>query len=140
MIIQTRVPNHHAVQCAVDHDYQRFVTRELEGRRDPPYPPTVRLANVVFSGTREEPVSKLAIDTAERLQGMLARQSSDVAIVGPARCPVERIKNRWRWHFMIKSRSSAQMTTVCGWLASKLDVPSRGELRVIVDRDPVSLL
>ena len=141
VIIQTRVPNHHAVQCALDHDYERFVVKELEGRSEPAYPPAVRLANVVFSGTREEPVSQLAIETAETLQQMLARQrGSSVEIVGPSRCAVERIKNRWRWHFMIKSRNAAQLTTVCAWLASRLAVPSRGELRVMVDRDPVSLL
>ena len=39
VIVQTRVPSHHAVQCAVTHDYVRFVTEELQGRVDPPYPP-----------------------------------------------------------------------------------------------------
>jgi primosomal protein N' (replication factor Y) len=141
VIIQTRVPNHHAVKCAVDHDYERFVTQELAGRKEPPYPPTLRLANVVFSGTREEPVSKLAIETAERLKKMLAGKSgSSVEIVGPSRCPVERIKNRWRWHFMIKARNATQLTSVCRYVAEKLPVPGSAQLRVIVDRDPVSLL
>src|SRR5207237_8870700 len=33
VIIQTRVPGHHAVRCAVTHDYQSFITEELEGRK-----------------------------------------------------------------------------------------------------------
>src|SRR4029434_3820913 len=37
VIIQTRVPTHHAVQCAVTHDYERFVEEELDGRRQPTY-------------------------------------------------------------------------------------------------------
>lgn len=141
VIIQTRVPSHHAVQCAVDHDYERFVNQELGGRADPAYPPHVRLANFVFSGTREDATAQLAMDAADKLRGMLGRRSdSDVDIVGPAKCPVERIKNRWRWHFMAKSRNAAQLTAVCRYIAEKLDIPSAGEMRVTVDRDPVSLL
>jgi primosomal protein N' (replication factor Y) len=141
VIIQTRVPTHHAVQCAVEHDYERFVTQELAGRGDPAYPPTLRLANFVFSGTREEATSQLAIDAADKLRAMLGRKAgSDVEIVGPSKCPVERIKNRWRWHFMAKSKNSAQLTAVCHYIAEKLEVPSSGEMRVVVDRDPVSLL
>jgi primosomal protein N' (replication factor Y) (superfamily II helicase) len=141
VFIQTRVPDHHAVRCAVEHDYDKFVRREIEGRDDPPYPPALRLVNVVFSGTRETPTMELALESADRLREMLGRQAkSDIAIVGPAKCPIERIKNRWRWHFMIKSANSAQLTKVARYLAEKLPVPSRSQLRVVVDRDPVSLL
>jgi primosomal protein N' (replication factor Y) len=141
VFIQTRVPDHHAVRCAVDHDFERFVQSELAGRKDPPYPPTVRLANVVFSGTREEDTMRLAMDSADRLRRMLEKDRElAVSIVGPAKCPVERIKNRWRWHFMLKSESPTQLTRFCRYVAERLPVPSRAQLRVVVDRDPVSLL
>jgi primosomal protein N' (replication factor Y) len=141
VFIQTRVPEHHAVRCAVEHDYGRFVTQELAGRQDPRYPPTIRLVNVVFSGRREEATMQLAVDTAERLETMLAkRPESAVTIVGPAKCPIERIKNRWRWHLMLKSSHAAQLTRVARYVAERLPVPKSGQLRVVVDRDPVSLL
>jgi len=140
VFIQTRVPGHHAVVCAVEHDYERFVKQELTGRHDPPYPPMLRLVNVVFSGVREEQTMQLSVDSAEQLRAMLARGAADVAIVGPAKCPIERIKNRWRWHFMLKSANARQLTKVARYLAEQLPVPGKGQLRVIVDRDPVSLL
>ena len=143
VFIQTRVPDHHAVRCAVEHDYARFVRQELGGRFDPPYPPAVRLVNVVFSGTREEETMQLAIDAADRLRAMLAKRPEfDVTLVGPAKCPIERIKNRWRSHFMLKSEHVAQLTRVSRYIAERLPVPASGggQLRVVVDRDPVSLL
>jgi primosomal protein N' (replication factor Y) len=141
VFIQTRVPGHHAVVCAVEHDYARFVKQELGSRVDPPYPPMLRLVNVVFSGVREEETMRLAMDSAERLRTMLAkRPESDVTIIGPAKCPIERIKNRWRWHFMLKSANARQLTKVSRYLAERLPVPGRAQLRVVVDRDPVSLL
>ncbi|HEU4994061.1 MAG TPA: primosomal protein N' [Gemmatimonadaceae bacterium] len=141
VFIQTRVPGHHAVVCAVAHDYDRFVNKELEGRSDPPYPPAIRLANVVFSGTREEDTARLATETADRLRALLERKGDpDITIVGPSKCPIERIKNRWRWHFMLKSRNAAQLTRVARYIAERIPVPSKGQLRIVVDRDPVSLL
>jgi primosomal protein N' (replication factor Y) len=141
VFIQTKVPEHHAVKCAVEHDYQRFVSRELGNRDDPPYPPTIRLANVVFSGTREEETAELALSSADRLRSMLQKRPEfDVTIVGPAKCPIERIKNRWRWHFMLKSAQPSQLTRVARFVAERLSVAGKGQLRVVVDRDPVSLL
>jgi primosomal protein N' (replication factor Y) len=64
----------------------------------------------------------------------------DATIVGPAPCPIDRIKNRWRWHLLLKSERPADLTRVATYFAQKLRVPSKGELRVVVDRDPVSLL
>jgi primosomal protein N' (replication factor Y) len=141
VFIQTREPKHHAVRCAIEHDYGTFVKQELDGRREPPYPPNVRLINVVFSGTREEETMRLAIDASERLRAMLARREDGmVSMVGPAKCPIERIKNRWRWHFMLKSGNTGQLGRVGRYLAEKVPVAGKGQLRVVVDRDPVSLL
>ena len=141
VFIQTRVPDHHAVRCAVEHDYERFVKQELDGRKDPPYPPSVRIVNVVFSGTREEETMLLATDTADRIRAMLAkRPDGDVTLVGPSPCPIERIKNRWRWHFMLKSAHAGQLTRVAHYLARRAPVTGKGQLRIVVDRDPVSLL
>lgn len=84
---------------------------------------------------------QLAIDAADRLRAMLARHAEfDVTIVGPSKCPIERIKNRWRSHFMLKSEQAAQLTRVARYIAEKLPVPASGQMRVVVDRDPVSLL
>jgi primosomal protein N' (replication factor Y) len=141
VFIQTRVPNHHAVVCAVEHDYERFVRQELEGRVQPPYPPTTRLVNVVFSGRREEETMQLAMEAADRVRSLLAALPENaVTIVGPAKCPIERIKNRWRWHFMLKSNLSSYVTKVSRYLAQRVDVPAKAQLRVVVDRDPISLL
>ncbi|HEX5830790.1 MAG TPA: primosomal protein N' [Gemmatimonadaceae bacterium] len=141
VLIQTRVPTHHAVRCAVTHDYAAFVAEELPGRTMPPYPPTVRLANVVFSGVVEQQVEELAQQGAEWLRE-LVRQHADgqVALVGPAPCPVERIKTRWRWHVLLRSAHAGALGRVARYFLERFEVPATGQRRVMVDRDPVSLL
>jgi primosomal protein N' (replication factor Y) len=143
VIIQTRLPGHHAVKCAMTHDYMAFVKQEIASREEPRYPPTLRLLNVVFSGTSEGETVKFAMAAADRLSAHLeadARAAAEVIVVGPAPCPIDRIKNRWRWHLLLKSEHAGRLTQAGRYFAEVIKVPARGGLRVIVDRDPVSLL
>ena len=141
VFIQTRSPSHHAVKCAVTHDYHRFVKEELEGRAHPAYPPNVRIANVVLSGTQEEATARLATRVAAWLHKLLAaRPAPGVSVIGPAPCPVERVKNRWRWHVLIKSERQQDLGRVSRYLVERFEVPKQFGLRLTLDRDPVALL
>ena len=141
VVIQTRVPNHHAVQCAVNHDYARFVADEITGRVTPAYPPFVRLANVVFSGTVELTVAKLAESGAEWIRQLIAQRAlTGLTVVGPAPCPIERIKNRWRWHVLVKADKAGDLTQMGRFFMQRFDIPDEGNLRITFDRDPVALL
>jgi primosomal protein N' (replication factor Y) len=141
VFIQTRSPSHHAVKCAVTHDYHRFVHEELTGRTHPAYPPNVRIMNVVLSGTQEEATARLATRTAAWLHKLLAAKPADgVSIIGPAPCPVERVKNRWRWHVLIKAEHPQDLGRIGRYLAQKFEVPKQFGLRMTLDRDPVALL
>jgi primosomal protein N' (replication factor Y) len=133
------VPSHHAVRCALTHDYRTFVGEELEGRINPPYPPNVRLANIVFSGTSDTETADLAKRGADWLISLLVTQGvKGVKLVGPAPCPIERVKTRWRWHVLLKSQDPSELTRVCRYFMERFKVPAA--LRVTLDRDPVALL
>ncbi len=141
VFIQTRSPSHHAVQCAVTHDYYRFVREELAGRVHPPYPPNVRIANVVVSGTQEDATARLATSVTAWLHRLLeARPAFGVTVIGPAPCPVERVKNRWRWHVLIKSTRQQDLGRIGRFLVERFEVPKQFGLRLTLDRDPVALL
>jgi primosomal protein N' (replication factor Y) len=141
VLIQTRVPNHHAVVCAVNHDYAGFVKEELTARESPAYPPTIRLANVVFSGTTESDTARLAASAVAWLEALSSKRSiHGLTIIGPAPCPIERIKNRWRWHALLKSERATELTKVGRYFMERFKVPKRADLRVTLDRDPVALL
>lgn len=141
VLIQTRVPTHHAVKRAVTHDYLSFVREELEGRINPAYPPNNRLANIVFSGTEESSVADLAIAGTEWLRRLIrTHENVGLSVIGPAPSAVERIKARWRWHVLLKSEHPQELTRVGRYFMERFAVPARDGLRVTFDRDPVSLL
>src|SRR5215207_2165392 len=140
VLIQTRVPTHHAVRCAVSHDYEAFVREEYAGREHPVYPPVVRVANVVFSGATERDVEALAQRGAAWIRRLVGGHASGVTMVGPAPCPVEKIKNRWRWHVLLKAEHPGELTRVARYFLERFEIPKREQMRVTVDRDPVALL
>jgi primosomal protein N' (replication factor Y) len=141
VLVQTRLPGHHAVRYAVAHDYVSFVRDEMAGRVDPPYPPNVRLANIVFSGVIEDSTAKLAIHAGEWLRELIATHAGDeVTVVGPAPCPIERIKSRWRWHVLLKSAHPGELSRVSRYFMERFEIPNTAQLRVTLDRDPVALL
>ena len=63
---------------------------------------------------------------SERLGGALT-------VLGPAPCPIMRLKGRWRWHVLVKAAEPRAI----GRVVRALGARARG---VVVDRDPVSLL
>jgi primosomal protein N' (replication factor Y) (superfamily II helicase) len=141
VIVQTRVPGHHAIRFAAAHDYEGFVAQELEGRRNPPYPPFSRLANIIVSGFSENATMELAQSAGAWLHALVARREPGaLSVIGPAPCPIDRVKKRWRWHLLLKADQAGPLTRVTRYFASRFPVPSSFGLRIIVDRDPVSLL
>jgi primosomal protein N' (replication factor Y) (superfamily II helicase) len=141
VFIQTREPAHHAVTCAVSHDYLRFAREELAGRHTPAYPPTLSLANAVISGTDELATAEAARALADWTRRLVAtRMDGVLEIVGAAPCPVERIKQRWRWHFLVKSADAEALGRVGRYIVQHGPMPSAAGLRLAWDRDPVTLL
>jgi primosomal protein N' (replication factor Y) (superfamily II helicase) len=136
--VQTRAPDHHAIRAAAAHSVAAFAAAELPLRAPPgpAYPPHVGLARFVASS---EDASG-AQQAAERVAAWLRRASAErlggaLSVLGPAPCPIERLKGRWRWHVLVKSaepRPIGRVVRAWGRMG--------GSRSVVVDRDPVSLL
>jgi len=134
--VQTRAPDHYAIRAAAAHSVAQFAASELPLRAPPHplYPPHVRLARFVAAHEDAERARR----TAERVATWLARANSErlggaLTVLGPAPCPIERIKGRWRWHVLVK----AVEPRAIGRVVRALGARARG---VVVDRDPVALL
>ncbi len=139
VVVQTSLPRHHAIQAALSHDYEGFATKELEQRKDPLYPPHVRLANVVLSSPEVEAAAGAAESAVRWIRRWQARERSVVEVVGPSPSPIERLHGRWRWHFMLRASSAARLGRLGRAFVAGFK-PRGGDVRVIFDRDPSALL
>ena len=137
VLVQTRNPEHHALRHAAGHDTDGFVAEELALRRSPPYPPTVSLVNVVVSGPDEQRIAGEAASLADWCIALLAKHELPLMLLGPAPCPLARIKDRWRWHLLLKG-PSRDIGRVVRYAARTLR--QRHDVRITIDRDPVSVL
>ena len=137
VLIQTRHPAHHALVHSSRHDTEGFLNEERQLREAPPYPPSTSLVNLLVSGPQERGVSLRAADLADWCTGLVRRYGLPIGVLGPAPCPLVRIKDRWRWHVLLKGPSQS-LGRVVRYAARRLG--REGATRVVIDRDPVSLL
>jgi primosomal protein N' (replication factor Y) len=143
VLIQTALPQHYAIQNALAHDFDSFAQRELDERAQPEYPPHTRLVNIVVSGSDERAVQDAVDQLANGVLELLGRHHAHdrIVLTGPAPCPIDRIRGRWRWHFLLRSRFATTLGQTCRRIQLEHEVkPGRAALRMIIDRDPVSLL
>jgi primosomal protein N' (replication factor Y) (superfamily II helicase) len=134
VMIQTWQPDHPAVRMSATHDVDGFIEHELRDREELGYPPFSRLALVRIDALDERAVELEA--------GRLARISRAAAppgveLLGPAPAPIARIRNRFRWHFMLRARERAALRAPLLAVArARLD----RRVRIALDVDPMTML
>lgn len=141
VIIQTYSPQHYSIRCAAQHNFSRFATLELRYRKKLGYPPFTRMINVRFEGKDGVRVR----ESAERFTRLLAAsslcQGKNVAILGPAPAPIERIKDRERWQVLLKGEDRLLLHEVVGKMQEEVLNRERSpHVRIVVDVDPYNML
>ena len=131
------MPTQAAFGAAAGHVYEGFYRAEVRERRGLGYPPGSRLANVVVSGPDEASVARGAAAVEGHLR---PRGRPGLRLVGPAPCPLERLRGRTRHHLLLKSETPSALDDALWDLTRR-----EGELlasadRLEIDRDPMSLL
>ena len=135
VVIQTYQPDHYAVLAAAAQDYEAFYRQELEMRRELLYPPFSSLANVLFSSE-----SKLEAERrASEVVGLIAEADTEhrADLLGPAPAPLEKLRNRYRWHLLVRSAPELLQTLLRTALTRLPDWPAGA---MAIDIDPVNLM
>ena len=140
VLVQTRSPEHHALVTAARHDHRAFAEAELAMRATPAWPPHVQVTNVVLSGPREPRVGQAAADLADWFRALVTDRALPVEVLGPAPAPLARIKDRWRWHIVLRSGHRTVLGKVIRYAQRRAASVVPKDVRLVLDRDPVSLL
>jgi primosomal protein N' (replication factor Y) len=137
--VQTYNPDHEALLAAADHDYARFYGREILHRRDNEYPPFAALANLVLSHPQETSALQAARTIAQHLQALGVNHGRGLpSFLGPASCPLQRLRGRYRFQVLLKAPSYADLGNLLRPLQEKLDLSA--EFRLTVDVDPHDMM
>lgn len=101
VIIQTMHPDNHIFPMVQKHDYISFYEKEIGIRKNFSYPPFSRMCLIEVSGTDISRVTTLA----SKLYLFLRKHNDSglIEIMKPAPALIFKLKNKYRYHIIIKS-------------------------------------
>jgi len=135
VMVQTYSPDHYALQCASRHDYQAFYEQEIAFRQPLGYPPFGHLVNLVLTGNDPDKV----FAAGDLLARELDHYGQDVEVLGPAPCPLARLRGKTRSQILLKSAQRMPLHRLLQYLDPLRKKISSG-VKLSVDIDPVDML
>ncbi|MGH9705478.1 MAG: replication restart helicase PriA [Candidatus Acidiferrales bacterium] len=136
VLVETYYPEHYAIELAARQDYISFYEKEAHFRKMLHYPPFAALANVLVRDRKIEN----AIRWSRALAGYFAPfEERGVKILGPAAAPLARLRQEYRFQFVLKASQRAELSRAlsgCVEFCAARDIP---ENAILVDVDPTSL-
>jgi primosomal protein N' (replication factor Y) (superfamily II helicase) len=134
VIVQTYWPEHPAITAVALHDPSLFYISEDADRTALMFPPHGRMANIIMTSRSLVSVRARSAEVAEALTAVLPEAWE---VLGPVPAPLSRVKDRHRWHVLVKAPPGAPVPDIVrrglGSLKKSHDVT------VAVDIDPLDL-
>jgi primosomal protein N' (replication factor Y) (superfamily II helicase) len=131
VLIQTYAVDHPVFQILKKElSEDEFLEGELDLRRELGYPPFGRIARIRL----ESPQQREAMVRSQQVAHALSH--SGVEILGPSEAFMERVKNIYRWDFLLKSRDITQLQKA---ILMARDFCRQRKWALIIDMDPVGV-
>lgn len=144
VILQTFQPEHPVFEALKKQrgleDYETFIKHEIEKRKELHYPPEGRLAILRFDGLDDHLVEQACTTVADSLRRV---DSKKIRVLGPVVCPIHKVRNRYRWHILVKSGTHATLAKAIGWIFDgwqKQKMERKFKTRMLIDVDPLQMM
>jgi primosomal protein N' (replication factor Y) len=95
--------DHYAIQCAKEHDHQRFARHEMSQRKMLDYPPYTRLINFQFKAKDGQRVAKIAHAFTNCLRAIAGSRP----VLGPSPSTIIKMQGWFRWECLVKMENDA---------------------------------
>jgi primosomal protein N' (replication factor Y) len=144
VLVQTYNPGHYSIQFAKNHDYQGFFNEEMIFRQELGYPPHRRLILFQLAGNvaeRTKEAAQLLADKCREICRERSELSQDLEILGPVAAPLGKIKGKYRWQLLLKSKKVVSLLDVGRQLVNWGYGAFKGfGVSMTADVDPISLI
>jgi primosomal protein N' (replication factor Y) (superfamily II helicase) len=139
VILQTKLPMHHAVQAVLSGESSLFYDEELAARRLLNYPPACHLASLSVSGKDRQMVAAAARDWRKVFERVLGKQEP-LMILGPVPAMGGRPAGQHRQQILVKG---ADRRLLCRSIHESVQGMEREyqkrRIKFVVDMDPVEM-
>jgi primosomal protein N' (replication factor Y) len=137
VIVQTRLPTHHAVQALISGDPDQFYTEEFAARRLLHYPPVCHMADLSVTG--KDP--RIAEEAAKRWAAELEQTAQDqesLIVLGPVPAMRRRPKGCHQYRILVKGTVLTALSRQIHASVQTLEREYRkGRIKFVVDIDPI---
>jgi primosomal protein N' (replication factor Y) len=137
VVLQGYFPDHYAVQYAAQHDVAGFYEKELRFRSWMHYPPYSALANVLIRGKN---LDQILLWSGKLGKWFESTRHEGVRVLGPAAAPLLRLKQDYRYHFVLKADSREKLNSILRAVLAFAEQQKIPRTQVIVDMDAVWLM
>ncbi len=138
VLVQTFSPDHPAIAAAAQHDYHAFAAVELPTRERYNYPPFARMIRIVVRGAAERTTGEFADTLARHLEQSLTAADFKWRVLGPAPCPIPKLRGHYRFHIQVHGADAAGLRTAARSAIDELKPPDG--VQWITDVDPLDML
>lgn len=133
--IQTYEQGHYVFDYVKKNDYKGFFYKELYLRNELGYPPFNRLIRIIINFKEKEMIKRIINELSGEIERM---ELGGIHILGPSPAPIEKIKNLWRWHLILKGDKTTLLRQKAYEIIRYLN--TKKGVKVVVDVDPIDLL
>ena len=139
VILQTRLPSHHAVQALLFGDPHQFYEEELTARRLLNYPPLCHLADLTVAGHNTALVEEAAIRWGATLQQPpSAEEHHNIVVLGPVPSLGRQPRGQHRRRLLVKGTDPDILTRRLRDSVESMERQYRQkQIKFVVDMDPV---
>ena len=142
VVIQTYNTEHDSLRYVKTHDFVSFAEFELQNRNALSYPPFHKIISLRINSTDLSTVRSTAMTLAEKarsLQNKYADKFGPIQILGPASAPLQKIKNVYRYHLLLKASQAGLLNLFASHLLKSAKwIPPK--CKITIDVDPMNLL
>jgi len=137
VLVQSACPTEPAIALAAKHDYLAFAAHELKHRREGDAPPFRTLTRIILRGAVENRVRAEAQVMATLLRTTAGKLELPVRILGPAPCPISRLRDFWRFHLQLSAESLGAIHQL--WRAALPQVTRVSDVEFQIDVEPINM-
>ncbi len=141
VLVQALNPEHTVFKMAQSYDYVTFANEELKARQFLLYPPFSRLMQIKFYGNHDSALQKyfsLVRPFLDQLQSKYNKE--ELKILGIVPMPISKIKNKFRYHLIIKIKKGLKINDFSDYLLNVLEKNSSPGINITVDIDPLTMI
>jgi primosomal protein N' (replication factor Y) (superfamily II helicase) len=144
VILQTRNKSHLSIVKTIKNDYLGFFEAEIINRKEKNYPPFTKLLRIVVASSMQHLPMEILNEVLSQGKALTNDNRRKIHFLGPINAPIQKIKDLWRCHLLVKCDSYSILSMLVKSLKQKDVLPTykanKKEVRLIFDLDPQDML